>query len=119
MREFLQSVGAPFTFNSKKTSYGNRSGSNFHLGVILNAENEIRVGWHHEDELRKNINAYLYDRKRGITWNYDRLAHLSGIISYYRKVNSQRIDEILHKYERKYQVDVLWMLRHDIKTAVR
>jgi len=43
--EVLAYFHAPFAVKPEKTRYGSRSGSNWNLGVVLNKDKEITIGW--------------------------------------------------------------------------
>lgn len=119
MSDILKKYKAPFAFNAKKTHYGNRSGHNFHLGVIINKDNKIGIGWREQEAFKKLLNAYLFDRMHGRLWDYERLAHLNGVKAYYRKIDPDFIKRCNIKYGTKYHVDIEWLIKNDIKMALR
>lgn len=118
---------APFTLNVKKTHYGSRNGNNYMLGVILNKDNNITPGHEHVKTLKAMMNNYIVDHKNGIVWPEEEIQKLFGLHSYYEniyKVNDKArniendtnyIAYIDGWYNRKYSVDVIKMMKDDLR----
>lgn len=113
--ESLQALQAPLELNAKKTSYGNNKGSNWMFGMMLNAENNITIGWKNIKAFRSTLNTYLYDRSQGAIWPLDRVQSLSGLISYYNMIDERWVESILDVYNKKYHTSVQYCLKQDKK----
>ena len=57
----LKSFGAPFSINASKTRYGSSAGRNWNLGVMLNKDNEITVGYKKKRQFQSMIYNYIND----------------------------------------------------------
>lgn len=111
----LVQMNAPFSLNTEKTHYGSRAGSNWNLGLMVNKDNEITVGYRAKKELKRMLNSYILDRQRGDGWELDEIYALQGKISYFRSVEQSTIDYIINKMNVKYGVDVIADIKADIK----
>lgn len=109
--------GAPFTLNTKKTRYGSSSGSNWNLGVMLNKDNEITVGYKTKKRFKAALASYVMDRNNGTPWSLGDLQTLNGNYSYYRSVEKENIDTLVYNVNKKFGVDVISMMREDIRNA--
>lgn len=98
--------GAPYKLNKEKTRYGSSSGANWNLGLMLNRNNEITVGYKKKKQLQAMLSAYAMDRKNGVRWSFEDLAHMDGLKSYYRQIEGKTIDRILDHLSRKFGFDI-------------
>lgn len=102
----LESFSAPFKLNTKKTRYGSSNGSNWNLGLMLNKDNEITVGYTKKKHLQTMIRNFLNDMKAGVTWDLHDIQVMDGYINYYRMVERTTIDNMIAFINQKHQVDV-------------
>lgn len=108
---------APFQLSPKKTHYGSKAGQNWCLGVMLNKDNEITIGHARNKQFKAMCNNYIVDRLNHVQWSLHDLQVFDGHIAYYRGVNRQTTDYIISRYNEKYCVNMMMMLRLDIKDA--
>ena len=111
----LQDFDAPIKLNDKKTQYGNRNGSNWMFGMMLNKDNHITVGWRNAKEFKSTLNTYLYERSQGIYWPADRLRSLGGTISYYNMIDREWTEAVLEVYNKKFQTSIRSCIKQDLK----
>ena len=116
VESILAKYNAPFSLNKEKTRYGSNAGSNWMLGIMLNQEYKMTVGYKRKKRLKSAINNYMLDRKAGTIWDYEDLAHLQGEISYCMSIEEETIKHILKTYSDKFE-DVMSALKEDIKSA--
>ena len=102
----LESFGAPFTLHPEKTRYGSSAGRNWNLGVMLNAENKITIGHEKKKVFKAMVFQFMTDDAKGNHWGLDDVQHFLGLISYYRMVEKDCINEILQAYSQKFNKDV-------------
>lgn len=102
----LEDFGAPFTLHPEKTRYGSSAGRNWNLGVMLNAENKITIGHEKKKVFKAMVFQFMTDDAKGKHWNIEDVQHFLGLISYYRMVEKDSIDEILKAYSKKFNKDV-------------
>lgn len=113
--EALNEFGAPFTLNTKKTRYGSAAGANWNLGVMLNKDNQITVGHKKKRQFKAMLASYIMDRKNGVEWDKSDIMTMEGYRNYYRMVEKDVIDGIVEKMNEKFCVDVVSMIREDLK----
>lgn len=111
----LQQFHAPFAINNDKTRFGSNTGSgaNWNLGVMLNKDNEITVGWKNKKRFQAMLFSYASDKHKGIRWPADDLRSLNGLYSYYRMVEGEAIRELVAHVSKKAGMDILQALRQD------
>lgn len=111
----LNSFNSPFELNKKKTRYGSSSGSNWNLGVMLNSQNKITIGYKNKKRFEALLHNYAMDKKNGVNWEFEEVLHLNGLISYYKMVEGDTIDNIINHISRKTGVNILFELKMDLK----
>ena len=114
MISLLQDLGAPFTLNTSKTHFGTRAGRNWILGVMLNKNNDITVGYRKHKIFKAQINSYLNDKRKGVKWNEEDLQRFRGTVSYYHMIEPETVDYIIQKYNTKYNADFMALLQDDL-----
>lgn len=105
---------APFTIKPEKTRYGSRAGSNWNLGVMLNKDNEITIGAQKKKHFHAMLNNYILDRRNGSPWPLEDIMQFRGLISYYLMVEETAIRQIIGRYDRKYSVNTMAMIKADL-----
>ena len=103
----LNKWGAPFSLNSEKTKYGSFSGSNWILGVMLNRNNDITIGYKNKREFRATIFNYIKDSQAGISYSVDEVYAILGKLSYYMSVEKDWVTNIINAYNKKFSFDVV------------
>lgn len=97
---------APFTLNESKTRYGSSSGQNWNLGLMLNRENNITVGFRNKKNLKAKIHNFVIDEKGGRSWQKNQIQQLQGLLSYYKSIENDYISHVLNKYNRKFSCNI-------------
>lgn len=111
----LEEFGAPFHINKSKTRYGSSSGANWNLGLMLNRDNNITIGNKRKRQFQAMLASYIMDRKNGIPWDKADIQTMEGYRSYYCMVEGDTIQRIIAHINEKFQVDVVSMIRDDLK----
>lgn len=111
----LAGFEAPFTINSAKTRYGSNAGRNWNLGVMLNKENQITVGYQKKRQFKAMLTSYILDRKNGVSWEKNDIQVMEGYRNYYRMVERDTIDELVSNIGKKFGVDVVGMIKEDLR----
>lgn len=111
----LEKYNAPFTINAKKTRYGSSAGRNWNLGVMLNKDNEITVGHKRKKQFQAMMYNYVTDKRNGVEWTREDLMTMYGLYSYYRMVEKDVIDAIVKHMNDKLNVDVIALIKGDLR----
>lgn len=103
MQTVIEDILKPYGFEIKKakTRYGSRAGSNWNLGLMLNKDNDISLGHQHKQRMRAMLFNFLKDSKSCIRWSIEDVQHLNGLLSYWRHIEPEYANSLLHKYEEK------------------
>lgn len=111
----LKSFGAPFSINASKTRYGSSAGRNWNLGVMLNKDNEITVGYKKKRQFQSMMYNYINDKRNGVEWPREDIMAMQGMHSYYRMVEPEAIDAIVHHASEKLGVDIIRTIKEDLR----
>ena len=111
----LKEFGAPFSINASKTRYGSSAGRNWNLGVMLNKDNEITVGYKKKRQFQSMMYNYISDKRNGVAWPREDIMVMQGLHSYYRMVEPEAIDAIVKHTNEKLGVDVLLTIKEDLR----
>lgn len=111
----LSSFHAPFTINASKTRYGSSAGRNWNLGVMLNKDNQITVGYKKKRQFQSMMYNYISDKRKGIEWPREDIMAMQGLYSYYRMVEPEAIGAIVQHTNEKLGVDVIRTIKEDLR----
>ena len=111
----LKEFEAPFCLHPEKTRYGSSAGSNWNLGVMLNAHNQITIGHEKKKVAKACVFQFMTDYDGGMPWSLEDTQHLAGQLSYYKMVEPEFVALLLDKYTQKFGKDVM----EAIKTVLR
>lgn len=112
----LQYFGAPFKINSEKTRYGSSAGSNWNLGIMLNKDNEMTVGYKNKKRFQAMLSSYVMDKKHGINWEKVDVQAMDGLRNYYRSIEGDKIDKVVEHIGSKFGVNIIKMIKNDLKS---
>lgn len=112
----LKSFGSPFSLNPEKTRYGSSAGRNWNLGLMLNSDNELTVGYKKKRRFQAMLSSYVLDRQNGHPWSLEDIQTLDGYRNYYRMVEGETIDRIVAHVGEKYKVDIVKLLKEDLRS---
>ncbi len=110
----LRSFNAPFSINATKTRYGSSAGANWNLGLMLNKDNEITVGYKNKRRFQSMLFNYVNDKKKGIEWSPEDIMTMRGLYRYYWMVEKDVINAIIKHFNTKNNVDVLKLIDSDL-----
>lgn len=117
IRDTLAELGAPYTFNDKKTRYGSRSGANWNLGLMLNKDNNITIGHRKKKMFRAMLCNYVLDHKNNIKWELDDVYTLNGKMSYYKMVEPEYITNLIATCNKKFDTDIMALIKSDLNVT--
>ena len=107
---------APFTINQAKTRYGSSAGRNWNLGLMLNKENQITVGYKRKQRLHAAVFNFLKDLTAGTIWSKLDVQILIGTIAYYQKIEPEYVHNLINKYSTKFNVNFHAETQHILKS---
>ena len=111
----LAEFGAPFSINANKTRYGSSAGRNWNLGVMLNKDNQITVGYRRKRHFQSMLYNYIRDKRNGVVWPQEDIRELQGLHSYYHMVEPDVIDAIIGHINEKMRVNVIQEIKNDLR----
>lgn len=111
----LASFAAPFTIKSEKTRYGSSAGSNWNLGVMLNSENQMTIGYRKKRQFKAMLTSFVLDIKNGKKWDLHDIQVMEGYRNYYRMIEKSTIDEIIKHIDDKFGVNSVEMIKNELR----
>ena len=114
--EILAKFDAPFKLNTSKTRYGSSAGRNWNLGVMLNKDNEITIGYQKKKRFKAMLFSLHNDFQKEVFWNLEDVQALQGIIAYYKSIEKERIEEIIASYDEKFGIKTEQIIKNLLKT---
>lgn len=115
IQDVLASFGAPFRINEAKTRYGSSAGRNWMLGVMLNKDNVVTVGYQNKKHFQRMLENFIMDSRNNIQWDLYDVQAMEGLRSYYKMVEGETIDRIVEHINSKFHVDVTSMIKEALK----
>lgn len=115
----LAKLGAPFRLNKEKTKYTSRDGENWMLGVMINKDNQITIGWKAKKKFNAMLSNYCMDRKNGRMWDLDDLRSTQGYIAHYKSIEKEDIERIIGKYCQKHHMNIEKCIKDDIRKLTK
>lgn len=112
----LSEFNAPFTIKSEKTRYGSSAGSNWNLGVMLNKDNQITVGYKKKRQFQAMLASYVMDRLNGKQWDKSDILEMNGYRNYYKMVEGETIDKIVEHIGQKFGVNIVSLINEDLRS---
>ena len=111
----FQLYKAPFHINSEKTRYGSRAGSNFNLGVMVNKDNKITIGYKKKREFRNSLFSYAKNKIDGTPWDIEDVRVLEGLRNYYHNVEGEDIDNLVQFVSNKVGINIMKEIKNDLR----
>lgn len=115
IQEVLASFNAPFRINESKTRYGSSAGRNWMLGVMLNKDNNVTVGYQNKKHFQRMLENFVMDAKNNIQWDASDVQVMEGLRSYYKMVEGETIDRIVAHVNQKFGVRVESMIKKALR----
>ena len=112
--QLLSQMNAPFTLNESKTQFRSRAGRNWILGVMLNKDNQITVGYRKNKIFKATIDTYFRDKQKGKKWPDEDLQSFQGNITWFKDVQPDTTKYIIQKYNAKYGLDLESCIKADL-----
>jgi len=105
-------LGYYYEINSKKTRYGSIAGKNWNLGLMLNKDNNITIGWRKKKEF-KALLTRVAARGNGIEDKVDKTDNqILGLIAYYKMVDRKYTEYVITHISEKFNIDINKYLKH-------
>ena len=82
---------------------------------MLNKDNKMTVGYKNKRIFKAMIFSYAMDRINGKSWEINDIQVMEGYRNYYRMIEKEVIDEIVSKLNKKLNIDLISMIKEDLK----
>ena len=102
----------PFKINEEKTRFGSSSGRNYHVGLIINKNNQISVGHEKNNKFKAMIFNFC---TTGDEWKLNDVQKMLGLISYYKAIEPDFIEKTINKYNKKFNINIMEKAKNKLK----
>jgi len=92
MQAWINEQHAPFMLNYEKTRFGNNKGKNWILGLMLNKDNQITIGWRAKKNMRAWIHNLLTQKENP---SAEEINKIVGTLNYYRMIEPDIVNQLL------------------------
>ena len=116
IRATFEEFDAPYVIKEEKTKYVSVKGSNWMLGLCVNAEHKVTVGWKNKKTFKAMLNNFILDTINGNDWEKGEVQYLAGLLAYYLKQEPAYFRSMIERYNEKYGVKFGIMLKKALKT---
>lgn len=87
--------------NQDKIRYGSSAGRNWNLGLMLNKDNNITIGYRNKKELKNEIYRFLVSASLGEHWSVEHVQSLVGNVAHFKYVEPEYAQYVIRRQERK------------------
>ena len=119
INDTLAEFHAPFRLKETKTRFGSANGHNFNLGVILNENNDITIGYKRKMAFRSQINDYIQHRRRNDPIPLHELQVMAGLFSYYSSIEPDYWRQFTERINAKNDIDLNKIIVADLNAAAK
>lgn len=106
INNILQTEETPFELKTEKTRFGSSSGRNWNLGLMVNKDNNITVGYRNKKKYKAMLNNMLTSEASGKGLTKEMVYSLQGITSYYKSIEPNYFKPLIKKYEQMYNINL-------------
>ena len=109
----LKEFDAPFIIKQEKTHFGKKNGrsANWNLGLNLNKDNDITVGYKNKNYFKIALCSFILDTLNKKYWEIGDVHHLRGQLSYYSMIEPEYFNNVINQQNKKWKVDVKEMFK--------
>lgn len=90
---------SPLQINGEKIHYGSNAGKNWHLGLMLNQQNQITLGHKKKKAIKQKLMNYCTNKKN---WQIDDIQCFLGELSYFKNIEPEYHNHLIQQYSKKY-----------------
>ena len=114
IKDVLKEFNAPYEIKKEKTRFGSVKGSNWNLGLMATKykdEYMLTVGHRKKKYVNASINSFILDTLHNKPWSIEDVMTLNGQLSYCLMIEKKYFNDLIEKYNKKYNVNVRRMIR--------
>lgn len=111
MEETFRQFGAPYEIKPEKTHFGSFKGENWMLGMMLNGNYDITVGYKAKKYMNSALCSFVLDTKNKKYWDICDVMYLQGQLNWYMTIEKDYFNSMIRKVNNKWGVDVRTMIK--------
>lgn len=108
IKELFEEFELPFIIAPQKIRYASKAGRNWNLGLMYNQDQRITIGTKRKRELHSLVNSFCTDEE---LWGIPETQELIGKLGYLKNVEPDYYDNLIDKYETKYELNIHELFR--------
>lgn len=102
----LRDLSMPYHLKPTKSRFGSSSGRNFNLGLMLNGDNQITIGYKQHKLLKARLHSFIMDAKNNRPWSKQEAERLMGQFAYFESIEPKTAQYVIDHLSRKLGVNV-------------
>ena len=114
--QYLHENEYPFSIKVEKTRYGSANGSNWNLGLMLNKDNDITIGYKNKKNLKRAM--YYFHKQPGVP-SYEEATELLRNMEWLRSNQPEAYKGLITWFNKKHNTNIRADILHVIKYATR
>ena len=116
LNNILKKHNSPLKIHPNKIKFGSHAGRNFHLGIMLNKDNNLTIGHKKNQKFRAMLYQFIQDNVVNENyWEKVEIQKMLGLISYYKSIEKNYIYSTIEKYNKKFHTDILRVAKELLK----
>ena len=107
----------PYKIKKEKTRFGSSSGRNWNLGLMLNGENHITIGYEEHKRMKARLHSFIMDETHEKPWSLADTQRLAGQLAYFESIEPHNADHMIFALNEKLNVNFQRLLRDALKRS--
>ena len=105
IKELLEELDLPLEIKHSKTRYGSRHGRNWNLGLMLNKDNKITIGYKKKRRMKAMLFSFIKDTIENNLWGKQEFQEFQGQLNYISTIEPEYWRKRIRILEDKLNVD--------------
>lgn len=122
IQECINIILHPFhKLKTEKTRYGSRNGRNWNLGVMLNKDNNITIGYKTKQNLKAMLHQFILAHRANddsTCLSIHDIQEMSGLLNYYKQVEPDYINHLIRHYSKKFDINIERTIKQYLKHEI-
>lgn len=111
MTKTFREFDAPYVIKPEKTHFGSFKGQNWMLGMMLNGNFDITVGYKAKKYFKAALCAFILDTKNKKLWELGDVQRLQGQMNWYSQIEPEYFANVIKRANQKWGVNVKAMMK--------
>ena len=110
LQDIIKNILKPYhTIKTEKTRYGSKNGRNWNLGLMLNKDNNITIGYKTKQNLKAMLHQFILAHRANddsTCLSIHDIQEMNGLINYYKQIEPTYVNYLIKHYSKKFDIDI-------------